>query len=324
MISTNKITASQELQIYIGSDFAGCLVIRDINGNPYLIAEGDEITLLFKPTDKTMTNSFFVVTLTSKNEILGEYPFSLSAQQTATMKGNYHCHAFIRFWDGGYFQILPDTPVKALIPYEMPLYSKDKNRITVQVPRMMGYKNHIPGILVMQELVTLMDDANNQMLMRSRQVTGTDIIMIANHFDTNNITPSAMVEQISTIVLHSEAEAVYVTGFLHADEKTEQEPYREAVRTAFRSGFIDAEAILKTPVMVAYSNELICTRATDALRHIPNAEDVLAILHHEYIACMLEDETHFSEKGSYAAAKVILQEVFRRNANVANNNESES
>ncbi len=301
----------QAIKIYTGSTFTGRLIISDVHGGRYMISEDDELTLFFKPTDKTMTKSFFAVALTSDDEIMGEYPFKLSAQQTAAMIGDYYCYAFVRFADGDYCQILSDVPVKALVPHEGPLYSENMNCFMVQVPRVMGSQNYLPGIFTMEQAIIEMNDQDNDKMLLMRRLAYFDIVLVSDCIDTNTVTPAHLVERIRTVMDTSEADNCFVSGFFHADELPEQAAYLSAVKAAFTDSFIDVQALLKTPVKNR-SGEVIGSQAFDALRKIPKSADILKILHNEYPDCITTDETHFNENGCYAAAKVILWEAHDR------------
>ena len=51
----------------------------------------------------------------------------------------------------------------------------------------------------------------------------------------------------------------------------------------------------------------------------PTEDDLLHILHNEYMDCMMEDATHFNDKGCYAAARMLLKQIGKITANIANN-----
>lgn len=310
----------QTVTIYKGSTFFGQLSIKDIKGNEFLVAEGEEITLFFKPTDKTMTKSYFTVTLTSNDEILGNYPFMLSAEQTAAMDSDCYCYAFVRFEDGDYCRILPDTQVKVMTPCEGPLYYGGWNTLIAQVPRVMRDRNRKPGEYILQYAITELNDQNNSKLLLMRSLAYFDIVIVGDCIDTAAVTPSDLVGKIRTLMDTSEIDTCFVAGFFHSDELPAQKAYLSAVKTAFTDCFIDAEALLKTPVENS-SGEVIGSRAFDALRQIPNAADIMKILHKEYPDRIMKDAVHFNETGCYAAAKVIMWEAYDR---ISSDNDNES
>ena len=106
------------------------------------------------------------------------------------------------------------------------------------------------------------------------------------------------------------AESPYVCGFFHVDEMPEQNSYYEAVRETYGDRFIDVEAILKTPVYGRDSETVVSSVVFDLLNQRPNRDDILSIIHNEYPDRIMQDETHYNEKGCKAAAKTISKEDF--------------
>ena len=310
--------------IYTGSTLDGCITIKDVNGNGYLISEGDEINLYIKPADKSKAKSYQHITLTSNDEIMGDYPFILPAEITAAMNGDYTYEAFIRFADGDYYQVTPCTAVKATVPHEMPLYHRHMNRIIAQVPRVMGYRDFIPGILVLRETIAKMEGPENDKLLRVCAIGFTDVVLISDCIDTNTVTPADLVARINAVAESSEADFVFVAGLFHADELPWQAEYIEAVRTAFQERFIDVEANLKTIVFDTNHNNIVASGAIDMLRIPPTEEDLLNILHHEYISGMMEDTTHFNDKGCYAAARMLLNKIHLAIHNITQNSNTDN
>ena len=241
----NRTESAKPLTIYTGSTFAAGIFIRDFKGRRFMISEGDEIDLYIKPVDKSKTKGYQKITFTSEDEICGKYLFHLTPEVTAKMSGDYYCEAFIRFQDGGYYQITPRIPVKATAPYETPIYYKDMNCITAQVPRSMRFSGYIPGILVLQDAISKMEAPDNSKLIRIRHIAPADVVIVGDCIDTNNVTPAGLVETIRAVVEASEAEHVFIAGFCHADELPWQQEYLAAVKTAFEERFIDVEYQLK-------------------------------------------------------------------------------
>ena len=103
-----------------------------------MIDQDDEIKLYFKPMDNNSGKETVQISLTSNDEIMGEYPFKLTAEQTESIEGEYEYYAFVYFADGDRYQIIPRTPLHASIPRIAVSYSENKNTIFGQVPRVMG------------------------------------------------------------------------------------------------------------------------------------------------------------------------------------------
>ena len=110
-----NIPFAKDLYIYTGSNYDGSIVIKDVHNEPFLISEGDEITFFIKKANKKSTDEPVQITLTYEDEVSGEYPFKLTPDETAELSGDYYYSAFIRFADGDYYQIVPNTPLKAKI-----------------------------------------------------------------------------------------------------------------------------------------------------------------------------------------------------------------
>ena len=274
----NRTESAKPLTIYTGSNFVGAVVIKDISENMFLISEGDEIHLYINPADKSKTKGFRKITLTSEDEIMGKYPFKIPAEITAEMNGNYYCDAFVQFWDGDYCQIAPRIAVKATAPYETPIYYKDMNCITAQVPRSMRFSGYIPGILVLQDAISKMEAPDNSKLIRIRHIAPADVVIVGDCIDTNNVTPAGLVETIRAVVEASEAEHVFIAGFFHADELPWQQEYLAAVKTAFEERFIDVEYQLKRIVFDTNNNNIVASGAVDMLMIPPTEDDLLHIL----------------------------------------------
>ena len=83
------IPFAKDLYLYTGSTFHGSLIIKDVHGEPYMIDQDDEIRLYFKPVDNDSGKETVQITLTSNDEIMGEYPFKLTAEITESIEGDY-------------------------------------------------------------------------------------------------------------------------------------------------------------------------------------------------------------------------------------------
>lgn len=136
---------TKDLLIYTGSTFDGSIVIKDVHGEPFYISEGDEIIFFIKKVGNTTENPTQII-LTCDDEIMGQYPFKLSSDDTEKMKGDYYYYAYIRFADGDYYQIIPYTPLHASVPYGILQYQEDKNKIYAQVPRVMAKTDYEPTL----------------------------------------------------------------------------------------------------------------------------------------------------------------------------------
>lgn len=303
------ILCAKDLHLYTGSTFDGSIVIKDIHGEPFLISEGDEITLFIKKADKTSTEEPVQIALSCEDEIIGEYPFQLSPEETSDLNGDYYYSAFIRFADGDYYQIVPNTPLKAHIPYGVLSYCENKNQIIAQVPRVMSESDYVPALNELEAYVACVDSEDNKRPVHIRCINDKSIVLIEN-IDTNEMTPMELIDRIKRMAEYVGAENPYVSGFFHIDEIPEQNEYYTAVKEAFGDRFIDVEPILKTPVFANNSETVVSSIVFDILKQRPNRKDVLSIIHNEYPERIINDETHFNEKGCYAAARVILKEVF--------------
>ena len=95
-----NIPFAKDLYLYTGSTFDGSLIIKDVHGEPYMIDRDDEIRLYFKPLDKNSEKEEVQISLTANDEIMGEYPFKLTAEETESIEGEYEYYAFVHFADG--------------------------------------------------------------------------------------------------------------------------------------------------------------------------------------------------------------------------------
>ena len=73
--------------------------------------------------------------------------------------------------------------------------------------------------------------------------------------------------------------------------------------------FIDVQKILKTPVFDNATGDVISSIAFDKLRQKPTSEDILSVIDGQYPVCIMQDETHFNDKGLKLVAQTILQEA---------------
>ena len=297
---------TKDLFLYTGSTFDGRIVIEDIHGQPFYISEGDTITFFIE------TNGAFPVqvTLTSDDEVMGEYPFKLTPDQTASLEGIYDYCAYIDFADGDRYQIVPHTPLLAFKPYGVLNYSDNRNRIPAKVPRVMAESDYRPALNELEEFVSDTDSPNNTRAVHIRCIHGKTIVLIGDCLDTSAVTPEELVTEIHSQITDSGAETSYIAGFFHSSQLPLQNRHRFAVKEAFGESFLDVEQLLKTPVLSPSSNEIVSSTALELLRQTPSPEDILLIARYEYPACIMEDAAHFNEKGCTLAAKILLKEIF--------------
>lgn len=305
----NIIPFAKDLRLYTGSTFYGSIVIKDVHGKPFMISEGDEITLFIKKTDKTSADNPVQITLTCENEVSGEYPFKMTPEETSELKGDYYYSAFIRFADGDYYQIVPDTPLKAKVPLGVLSYCENKNRIFAQVPRVMADNDYLPALNELELYIASVDSNENERPVQIRLINDKALVLIGN-IDTGSTAPAELFERIERMAEFVGTESPYVSGFFHADELPEQNEYYTALKEYFGEKFIDAKVTLKTPVYARDSETVVSSVTFDLLRQRPNRNDILSIIHNEYPERILQDKTHFNEKGCEAAARVLLKEVF--------------
>ena len=305
----NIISFAKDLHLYSGSTFDGSIVIKDVHGEPFLISEGDEITFVIKKVNKTAADEPIQITITYEDEVNGEYPFKLSPEETSGLSGDYYYSVFIRFADGDYYQIVPNMSLKASIPYSVLSYYENKNQIIAQVPRVMIESNYVPALNELEAYVVCIDSEENEHPIQIRRIRDKTIVLIGN-IDTDNTTPAELVEHIERMAEFVGANDPYISGFFHIDEMLEQSEYYTAVKETFGDRFIDVEATLKTPVYGKDSETIVSSVAFDILRERPTHNDILLIAHNEYPERIIQDDTHYNEKGCQAAARVILKEVF--------------
>ena len=304
-----SIPFNNELFLYTGSTFDGCIVIKDVHGEPFIMSDGDHILFCIKRAgEKTSVNAVQIM-INWEDEIEGEYPFKLPPEMTAELNGAYYYYAFIEFADGDKYQIVPHTPLKAHVPYGTLSYCECKNRIIAQVPRAMTESDYTHGLNELNEFIASVDSTENIIPVRVCHINDADIVLIGD-IDTQTMTPMELIDRINEKLQYVYAENPYISGFFHADEIPSQEAYLSAVRLAFGEKFIDVESILKTPVYSDTSESIVSSAALDILKQKPSNSDLLSIIHNEYPGRMMEDTTHFNKKGCYAAARVLLKEVF--------------
>lgn len=306
----NNISFAKDLYLYTGSTFDGNIVIKDIHGKPYLISEGDEIILFIKKADPYSAESVVQLTLTYEDEVAGEYPFKLSPEETAVLNGDYIYSVFIRFADGDYYQIVPETSLTAGVPYGAVSYYENKNMIIAQVPRVMKDNKYLPALNELEQLIEKIESDDAEHLLYLIHADGADIMLIGNIADIDSITPDELVDRIEKKLSYFDAENYYISGFFHVDNAPELSEYYNAVKNAFGDRFINAVSILKTPVYAKNSETIISSIAFDVLEQRPKHDDILSIVHNEYPGYIINDQIHFNEKGCLAAAKVILKEVY--------------
>lgn len=305
----NTIPFAKDLYLYTGSTFDGSIVIKDIHGEPFIISEGDELTFFIKKADKTSTDEPVQITITYDDEVSGEYPFKLTPEETAKLSGDYYYSAFIRFSDGDYYQIIPNTPLKAKVPIGVLSYCENKNRIVAQVPRVMKDSDYCPALNELEAFISCVDSEENERPVQIRRISDKAIVLIGS-IDTDNTTPEELLEKIEHKAEFVGAESPYVCGFFHADEIPEQASYYEAVKEAYSNRFIDVENILKAPVYGRDSETIVSSVVFDLLKQRPNRDDILSIIRNEYPERIMQDNIHFNENGYEATARAIIKEVF--------------
>jgi len=303
------IPMAKDLYLYTGSTFDGSIMIKDVHGEPFLISEDDEIYFFIEKADKKSTDEPVQITITYEDEVSGEYPFKLTPEETACLKGDYYYSAFICFSDGDYYPIVPKTPLKAKVPMGVLSYCENKNQIIAQVPRVMKESDYCPALNELEAFVASIDSEDNERPVQIRRINNKAIVLIGN-IDADNTTPEELLERIERMAEFVGAESPYVAGFFHVDEMPEQASYYEAVRGTYGDRFIDVEAILKTPVYGKDSETVVSSVVFGLLKQRPNRDDILSIIHNEYPDRIMQDEKHYNEKGCQAAARVILKEVF--------------
>ena len=311
----NTIPFAKDLYLYTGSTFDGCISLEDIHGKPFYISEGYEIIFFVKKSAKTdvkeTTQSVkeLSLTLTADDEVMGEYPFKLDPETTETLSGDYYYYVSVRFADGDYYQIVPYTPLHASIPYAVIQYNEDKNKIKAKVPRVMAEIGYEPAVSDVIEFMEDVQNQNNPSVIHMRHIRGSDIILINDRLKPNELPPAELVAQISDKIEYYGANNPFIAGFFHSSVNIYQKEYKATLKETFNQRYIDVEEILKTPVLSEHSEMIVSSIAFDLIRQKPASDDILKITHGEYPECIMQDETHFNEKGRYAAAKIILKEA---------------
>ena len=184
------IPMAKDLYLYTGSTFDGSIVIKDVHGEPFMISDDDEITFFIKKADKNSSEEPVQIKITYEDEVNGEYPFKLSPEETSDLKGDYYYSAFIRFSDGDYYQIVPNTPLKAKVPIGVLSYCENKNRIVAQVPRVMKESDYCPALNELAAFMACIDSEENEHPVQIRRINDKAIVLIGN-IDTANTTPAA-------------------------------------------------------------------------------------------------------------------------------------
>lgn len=290
-----------DIHINTGSDFFGRIAIKDIHGKRYLISEGDEIRFFIRTEQKTEVDPLCIV-LTCDDEIMGKYSFRLESEVTEQLEGNYYYYAFIRFADGGNYQIIPDTPIKIQRLKGTEYYPKYPNIFEANVPRRMK----IPDLSGLMMFISEADGDNSNRFSRFLYIHEQDIVILEN-IDTERITPAELIDSVRNRLEYYGIEAPYAAGFFHADERPEYGDYLAAAKEYFGEKFIDVETILKTPVYK--DGDIVSSTAMNLLKVTPTADDIALISDNKYPGYIQKDETHFNKNGCYAAAKVIFSAI---------------
>lgn len=138
---TNHYLSANNIFLYSGSTFDGCLSLKDIHDHTYFLSEGEQVFFFIEKKEhaygSTPGDSSIKLTLTKDDMINGKYPFMLSHKVTETMIGDYFYYAFIRFANGDYYQIVPHTLLFASKPCAGIDYWENKNTIYAKIPRVM-------------------------------------------------------------------------------------------------------------------------------------------------------------------------------------------
>lgn len=306
---------SKDLFLYSGSTFDGSIILEDIHGNPFFISKEDKIFFFIeqvqkKPCETTITDPLTLI-LTSDDEINGKYPFKLTPDTTKKLNGDYYCYAYIQFADGDYYQILPYTHLRASVPYGVIEYSENKNQLYAKVPRVMAEIGNEVGVTEVTEFINDVTSVQNTSSVYIRHISGADIILIGDAPEQDSITAEELATHINDIIEYYRAKNPYITGLFHSNGNACQENLKAVLKEHFAQKYIDVEEILKTPVWSEHSKMIVSSIGIDLLRQKATDSDIIRIAHNEYPECMLQDESHFNEKGCYAAAKIIVREAIK-------------
>ena len=217
----------------------------------------------------------------------------------------------LKFADGDYYQIVPHTTLHASVPHGVIEYYEGKNHIHARVPRVMAESGYEPALIETEEFIEYMENSDNQLTIRIRHIRGADIVLISDSFDPDKTTATELIAEINNKLEYDGAKNPYIIGFFYSNVLPYQSDYKSAVKEAFGQRFIDVEEILKTPVLSEHSEMIVSSIALDLLRQKATSNDILTIAHDKYPECMLKDETHFNDKGRYAAAKIIIKEAMK-------------
>ena len=306
---------SKDLFLYSGSTFVGSIILEDIHGHPFFISKEDKIFLFIKKIQKnsceTTIEPPLTLTLTSDDEINGEYPFKLNPDTTRELNGDYYYYAYIRFADGDYYQIVPHTHLHASVPYGVIEYSENKNKLHARVPRVMAEIGYESAVTETMEFINDVTSNQNTSSVYIRHISGADIILIGDCPEQNQISLKELVTHIHDIIEYYRAKNPYITGLFHSNGNICQENLKAVLKEHFPQKYIDVEEILKTPVWSEHSEMIVSSIAIDLLGQKAMDSDVIRIAQHKYPECIMQDETHFNEKGCYAAAKIIVREAIK-------------
>ncbi len=290
------------MYIYTHSVFDGCIILRDIHGEPFLISEGDEITFnIIKADNDGNFSDIFTLSLSCQDEVEEKYPLKILPETTSNLYGLYYYNVTLHFADGDIYTIVPFTKLHALLPFNCIGYHEHKNDIVGIVPRVMAKSGYIPFTDKLAEFISDFQSENTFISVEGIQ---EKVILFVRNFQSG-VSTEELIQNIKNTAENYGTEVYYVTGFFYDNIDN----YHSVMKNAFGKYFIDVQKILKTPVFENTSDKIISSIAFDQLNQTPSVTDILSIEHGEYPDCILLDETHFNDKGLHLVARTILQEV---------------
>ncbi len=130
----------ENLKVYRGTTFNGCIKLKDLFGEDFLISKGDKIifgvkeNIKLNPETNDEFDDILTKTITIDDEIMGEYPFKFSPKDTKLALKTYYYYVAIQFADGDYYQVAPYSSFEVKMPIGLS-YSPNDNKIVGCVPR---------------------------------------------------------------------------------------------------------------------------------------------------------------------------------------------
>ena len=287
-----------ELYIYRHSVFDGCITLRDIHGKVFLISDGDTLNFRIVKAENDTFTDVFTLNLTADDEVQGKYPFKISSEVTDTLYGLYYYSVSVGFADGDVYTAVPFTKLHAVLPLRCIGYHEQKNEIVGIVPRVMAGNSYVPFSDELAEF--LKEFQNDSTLVTMYAVEGCSVIFVRRCTSVDDL-----VRIIKNTAANYGLKRYFVAGFFHDDPQQ----YSFVFRNIFGNYFIDVQEILKTPVFDNATGDVISSIAFDKLRQKTTPTDILSIVNGEYPVCIMQDETHFNDKGLKLIAQTILQEA---------------